>query len=281
MAAIVGLPLVIPAGASTPAARAYVEAILARVPVPGGAVRAHSLSVHIEDSSGNVPLGVSGLLYARRDYALPVNIDVSSYIQAHPVPGSSFRGIGSEGGPGWSVSSASGYLSCANRHVVECGYYYVYGTVGGRQELEVGAYVTWRPIVVVRMPTAGVATLTGFGTTSLLRPSSHPASARLSAPERAAIATGIVGLKDSDGGRCEEDSELFTLTIRSSLHGAVLWRATADGCPGVLSITWGRHHASLDARSCALDRAVLAALSPRASATARALSACQRGGSAQ
>lgn len=262
------------AAGQPPAARAFVEALLARVAVPPGAMPAASVSANVGASTGEAPGGVTGLVVVRHDYTLSASVNIGAFITYHWLQGSSQESWGTGSGPGWMVSNDSAVLSCANRHVVDCGYFYNYGMVGGRQELQVGAYATWGPIEIVTMPTTGVATLTGFARTSFMNRSSHPASTTLTGPQRAAIATAIAGLKDSLVGMCMEDSELYTLTVRSSANGAVLWRASADVCPGVLSITWPHHHAALDARSCALDRALVAALPSAATATRRALASC-------
>ena len=72
-----------------------------------------------------------------------------------------------------------------------------------------------------------------------------------------------------------EDSALFVITVRhQGAEGAITWRASADECPGTLTITWPGHHAALDARACPLAHAVRSILPVSARATRAALATC-------
>jgi hypothetical protein len=129
--------------------------------------------------------------------------------------------------------------------------YYVIGTTkSGQQELAVTAQVNYLPVLHVKMPTTGVVTLTGYRELSLAFASSDPTSVVLTHEQALTLRSAIEGLKDlgTDSG-CMEDSLL--LKIKIVKDGRVVWRATADSCPGALTIESATTNAILDNENCA------------------------------
>ncbi len=254
--------------------RAYAASLLATVPVPGSATPTASLRVGLSGVPTSLGSGPD-VVGATRDYLVPASVDLTSFFGAHPAPGASGRGTGWTTDGGRTIHELTWTLACANRHTPECDLFAEFTTVGSYQELSVGVRLVWRPITVVHLPTTGVATLTGYGVTSLTSPSSHPVTVTLTRAQRDHLAAVIAGLKGAPGGMCMEDSGLFVITVRrQGSEGALIWRASADECPGTLTITWPGHHAALDARACPLAHAVRALLPAGARATRAALSTC-------
>lgn len=198
-----------------------------------------------------------GLRQVHHFYLLPMSISVETYVRGHLPKGSKVMGTGSTGGPNViPVYSMTVSLTCVSRHITFCGVTYAMtAPKNGEQELAVGVQVIYLPILHVKMPTNGVVTVTGYGKTSLMDASSDPSSVVLTSQESRTLRTAVAGMKDlgSDGG-CQEDSLLLKIKVVKS--GKVVWRATADACPGALSITSGRTNAILDNRTCSFWRAV-------------------------
>jgi hypothetical protein len=122
----------------------------------------------------------------------------------------------------------------------------------GQQELRMDLEVVWLPIVVEEMPTEGIVSVTGYGDNSLPNGSSDPFTVALSHSQAVALRTDISKLKDGSEGVCTEDEQLLTISVASSTTTTVVWRATADVCPGVLSVVAESGNAQLDDHSCAL-----------------------------
>ncbi len=74
-------------------------------------------------------------------------------------------------------------------HVTFCGVYYqTTQAKDGEQELRVDVQVIYLPILHVKMPTDGVVTVTGYGTTSLMDPLQRSHLGRADAPPSAHVA---------------------------------------------------------------------------------------------
>jgi hypothetical protein len=272
VAVVAAAPLARASTLSVP--RAYAEGLLATVPVPTTATPVASLAVAL----GSAPTGLGGgsdVVGATHDYLVASGVDLPAFFAAHPAPGARLAQSGTSTGGGPDVHQILWTLACASRHTPECEVFAEFMTVGSHQELSVGVRLVWRPITVVHVPTTGVATLTGYGVTSLMDPSSHPVTVTLTSEQRARLSSVIASLKGAPGGMCMEDSGLFVIVVRGSgPGGAVTWRASADECPGTLTITWPGHHAALDARTCSLTREVRSLLPASARATRTALASC-------
>jgi hypothetical protein len=231
------------------AGNTYARHLLEAQPLPPGAREDTALATPI-DITGPVFSSVDVRL-ARRFYLLPASVSVDRYVRSHLPKGATVTGTGSSGGPGVTpVNDVTVSLTCVSRHITFCGV--TYATIAaknGEQELAVGVQVVYLPIVHVKMPTNGVVTLTGFGKTSLMDASSDPSSVALTHDEALRLRTAILGLKDlgSNGG-CQEDSVLLKISVVK--NGTTVWEATADACPGALTVTSAKTDAILDNRAC-------------------------------
>jgi hypothetical protein len=175
---------------------------------------------------------------------------VDQFVRTHLPHGETVT----ETGSGFSRNAYPTYnlglsLTCDSPHITFCGVYYqTTEAKNGEQELRVDVQVDYLPIIRAQMPTSGVVTVTGYGQTSLMDGSSDPTSVVLTHHQALTLRTVIAGLKDFGGGMCMEDS--LMLKISEVKNGKVVWSATADECPGALTITSTEASLSLYDRSC-------------------------------
>lgn len=251
-ASVTALALIAPApGAGAAGAvsvpRAYATALFARVPIPPGARR---LSTPLASIG---PLGAmisTDDVHLVRYYLVPSTFGVAHFAQSH-FPHSEWGGSGTVDGT-YSSFGFSAMSLCANPHAAYCGVSYSFEQLSGaRQELRVDVQVVWKPLNRVSIP-AGVVTLTGFHTLSLMNASSGPVTVTLTSAQVATLRADIAALRAFPGGMCMEDSLLYKLAVTSS-SGKVIWSASADECPGALIVTSGHTHVSLNDRACGLD----------------------------
>jgi len=231
------------------AGNAYALHLLDAQPVPPLAREVNSLPTPLT-GSGDVA-GGSGLRLAHRLYLLPTSVDVDQYVRAHLPSGEKVTETGTGGGPNVATTYTLGIsLTCFSPHITYCGVFYTTTQAkNGEQELRVDVQVIYLPILNVQMPTRGVVTVTGFGKISLMNESSDPTSVVLTHRQVLALRTAITGLKDmSNGGFCAEDSLLLKIKIVND--GNEIWAATADECPGALSISSAKTNVTLYNRSC-------------------------------
>jgi hypothetical protein len=231
------------------AGNAYARNLLAAQLVPPRARAVTALPTPI-DLTGPV-FGAADVREARHFYLLPSSVSVQPFVRAHLPKGATVMGTGSSGGPGVNPDyDLTVSLTCVSPHITFCGVTYATTEAqNGEQELAVGVQVIYLPILHVKMPTGGGVTLTGYGKTSLMDASSDPSSIVLTRHQILALRNAIAGMKDlgSNGG-CEEDSLL--LKIKIVKDGKTVWSATADACPGGLTITSARTNVILDNRDC-------------------------------
>jgi hypothetical protein len=225
-------------------------------------------------NASGVPPAVGGVITVSRNFKVPAPVDLAAYFDAH---------LPSNRGPGGcsTYSSNSGTqlhcqraLVCANRNATLCGASYNYETVGQQQELRVGVYVVWLPIVSASFPSGGTVTVTGYAHPTAMSGSSGPISANPTLAQRRTLAAALAELRGAPGGLCMEDGTLFTITVRSSVRDNVVWQARADICPGTVVVSWSGHEVALNGRNCALAHAVRAVLPLAARATHEYLSNC-------
>jgi hypothetical protein len=230
------------------AGNAYARNLLAALPIPPQAREVAALPT---PDDLTVPItGAADVREARRFYLLPTSVSVEQYVRAHLPRGAAVAGTGSSGGrnviPDYEISVS---LTCVSRHITFCGVTYTTQVKDGQQELAVAVQVNYLPILHVTMPTNGVVTVTGYGKLSLVDASSEPSSVVLTRAQTLALRAAIVGLKDlGSAGGCMEDSLLLKINVVK--NGKVVWRATADACPGGLTITSSTTTAILDNRAC-------------------------------
>lgn len=271
--AVTAVALIAPApgagatGVSAP--RSYAAALFARVPIPPGAQRLTALPVSI------APIGTSfsvDVVHLVRYYLVPSSVGIAGFAQSH-FPSSEWGGSGTVDGT-YSSETFSAMNLCANPHAAYCGVAYRFEHLSGaRQELRVDVEVVWKALNKVRLP-AGVVTLTGFRTLSLMNPSSGPVTVTLTSAQAARLRADIAALRESPGGMCMEDSLLYKLSVTSA-SGKVIWSATADECPGALVVTSANGQVSLNDRSCTLDTLVSSLLpANRAQGSRRGLKVC-------
>jgi hypothetical protein len=237
------------------AGNVYARHLLSEQPIPAGARRVTALSTPL-NVSGNVFPGPD-VRHTQREYLLSSTVSVEAFVRGHVPRGEKVDGTGSSGGPNTTpVYSVSVSDTCVSAHVLYCGITYATTEAkNGQQELAVAVEVIYLPILHVKMPTDGVVTITGYGKTSLVYRSSEPTSVVLSHSQALAMTTAIAGLKDMGANlMCMEDSVL--LRIKMVKNGRVAWRATADGCPGALTITSRTTNVILYNRSCSFWRVV-------------------------
>jgi len=180
-----------------------------------------------------------------------MSVSVDRFVRAHLRKGETVTETGSGASPNAHPTYSLGVsLTCASPHVTYCGVaYQTTETHNGEQELRVDVQVIYLPILHVKMPTDGVVTVTRYGKTSLMDASSDPTSVVLSHHQARNLRTVIATMKDLGfEGSCMEDSTLLQIVVVHS--GKVVWRATADECPGALAITTPKSNPILDGRSC-------------------------------
>jgi hypothetical protein len=227
----------------------YAHHVLNVQPIPPGAREVASLPTPLA-GSGEVG-GGTGVRGAHHLYLLPMSVDVDRYVRAHLPSGEKVTGTGSAFAPNtYPTYNLSISLTCVSPHITFCGVFYTTTEAkNGEQELRVDVQVIYLPVLDVKMPTSGVVTVTGFGKISLVEESSDPTSVVLTHHQILALRRAIARLKDmSTSGFCAEDSQLLKINIVKD--GNVVWTATADECPGALSITSAETNVNLYNRSC-------------------------------
>jgi hypothetical protein len=242
------------------AGNAYARHLLASQPIPPGATRVATLPTPLPPN-GDVP--DSPLVRADHHfYLLPLSVSVDAYVRAHLRKGETVTESGSGSAPNAYPTYNLGLsLTCVNAHIDFCGVYYqTTEAKNGEQELRVDVQVIYLTILHIKMPTDGVVTVTGYGRISLADPSSDPSSVVLTHHQALTLRTVVAELKDSGGGMCMEDSELLKISIVKD--GAVVWSASADECPGALTITSAKTNLSLNDRSCAFWHVVNSFFAP-------------------
>jgi hypothetical protein len=278
----VGHSLGVSASGATVTPRAYAWSVLATVPVPPGATPVNSLTVPLINATGAPGTGggsvtrrrVNAVVNVSSSFEVPASVDLAAYFDAHVPANRDPGGCSSFGNNGANQTSCQRTLACANRHATLCGAAYNYETVGQQQELSVSVYVIWRPIVSASFPSAGVVTVTGYAHASVMSGSSGLISARPTHVQRATLAAALARLRGATGEMCMEDDWLYTITVRSSVQGRVIWRAKADVCPGTIVVSWSGHAVALNGHNCALAHAVRAVLPATARATRNYLLDC-------
>lgn len=232
--------------------RAYAVWLLDRQAVPSSARVAASLPTPLPATGDRGAGGVVST--AHREYLLSSLVDVETFVRAHLQKGELVEGTGTGDSPNaYPVHYVSVALTCASPHVTYCGIFYSStGTTTGEQELRIDVEAVWLPIDHVRMPLTGVVTVTGYAKISLSEFSSGPVSVVLSRSQAVALRRAIVSLKLTGGGICMEDSQLLKIVVTRAKGGPAVWRASADECPGVLSVIGQSSQATLNDRSCAL-----------------------------
>ena len=234
------------------AGRAYAMKLLDEQAVPEGATLVQRFTTHLPMQSE--PSITLGLQTATHRYVLPASIVLDEFVLGHLRKGESVTSTGTSNGPGQRpTDSVSLTLPCSNPHVTYCSLQYATTqTTSGQTELRIDVQVDWLPIANLKMPTNGVVSVTGYGDTSLPQGSSHPFTVVLSHQQALALRVVISKLKESGGGICSESVTLLKISVSSATSSSVQWRATANTCPGVLSVSRRGHDAQLDDHNCAL-----------------------------
>jgi hypothetical protein len=240
--------------ATIAAGHAYARSLLDEQPVPPSARLVSKLPTPIA-ASGN--LGGGEVVRAvDHEYLLPSSVDIDAFVRSHLRKGEAVNETGTGTSPNaYPVDNIGVTLPCSSPHVTYCGLFYTStSTTNGKQELRVDVQVVWLPIDHVKMPLTGIVTVTGYGKISLSQFSSDPVSIVLSRSQALALRSAIASLKLTGGAMCMEDSALLTIVVTPVKGGAAFWSASADECPGVLSVIGQSSQATLDDRSCALWR---------------------------
>jgi hypothetical protein len=242
--------------ATVAAGKAYATNLLGQQPVPPGATPVRHFSTPLAIQSQEAFL--VGNQFVSRGYLIPSSVAIDEFVLGHLRKGEAVAGTGTGNGPHEAtINSISVSLPCVNRHVTYCGLQYdTTTTPQGRQELRIIVQIDWVPIVVVKMPTTGVITVTGYDKSSLAQMSSGPVSVVLNGQETSKLSNIIATLKMSGEGLCMEDEVLFKISITSPTSQHVSWSAVGDTCPGTLAISAKGTHVGLDDHSCALWRLV-------------------------
>lgn len=256
-------PMVVLAG------NAYARNFLDAQPVPPGARKVPALPT---------PLPLNGDFasspFIRQDhhlYVLPMSVSVDAFVRAHLLHGERVTETGSGSAPNTYPTYNLGVsATCVSPHITFCGVYYQTTEArNGEQELRVDVQVIYLPIIHVAMPTGGVVTVTGYGTTSLMDSSSDPTTVVLSHRQVLTLHTVIAHMKNlgfEDG--CMENSLL--LKIHVVKHGHLVWSATAEACPGALAISSATSNPILDGRSCSFWHVVDTFFAPGTATATRA-----------
>jgi len=249
--------------------------LLNRQPVPPGARLVHHLPTPLlEDGEGPAN---DGLRDVTREYLLPPSVNVDAFVRAHLRSGESVNETGTASSPKANPTHDIGVkLRCVSRHVTYCSIMYQTTLANdGQQELRLDLQVEWLPNVTAVMPTKGVVSVTGYGDDSLPRGSSDPFTVALSHSQAVALRIDISKLKDAGGGTCKEDATLLKISVTSSTTKKVVWHASADVCPGILSIASNSEDLQLDDHSCVLWQLVRSFFpAGRADATKGAIGFC-------
>ena len=231
------------------AGNAYARHLIGAQPIPPEAREVTSLPTPL---APNGDVGESPeVRQVHHLYMLPLSVSVDQYVRAHLLKGEKVTETGTGTSPNANpVYNLGVSLTCVSPHITFCGIFYqTTEAKNGEQELRVDVQVIYLPILHVKMPTEGVVTLTGYGKTSLMNASSDPSTVVLTHHQALTLRTVIAGLKDlGSNGMCMEDSLLLKITIVT--NGKVVWSATADACPGALTITSAKTNVILDNRAC-------------------------------
>jgi len=180
-----------------------------------------------------------------------MSVSVDQFVRTHLIKGERITETGTGNAPNaYPTYNLGVSLTCVSPYITFCGVYYqTTEAKNGEQELRVDVQVIYLPILHVKMPTDGVVTVTGYGKTSLMDPSSDPTSVVLSRHQALTLRTVIAKMKNLGfEDTCMEDSLLLKINVVK--HGKVVWSATADECPGALAITSAKTSPILDGRSC-------------------------------
>lgn len=227
----------------------YARHLLRLQPIPPNAHKVATLPTPIRPngvgSSGDPTSHAWGL------YLVPRSVSVQQFVRGHLPNGETVSGSGSGEGPQEApLETLELSATCESPHITYCGVTYTTTVAtNGDQELRVDADVTYLPIIDEQMPTNGSVTVTGYGKLSLVNSSTEPTSVVLTHTQVLSLHTAVAQLKDFNGGMCMEDSLL--LKIKIVRHGEVVWSASADECPGALSVARPHSTTTLDDRSCA------------------------------
>jgi hypothetical protein len=272
-----------PVGASTTSAelaagRTYADSLFTKIPIPSGVTRLIAPIKPLHPVTGSP--GYSNVVDVARYYRVPSSIDVTAFAESH-FPKGEWQGNGSTIDGGYHTSVNFSALSqCTDRHAAYCGVTYSALTLSkSQEELRIDVAVVWAPIHVVLLPTSGVVTLTGYDKISLMNPSSNPVHVVLNATQVKKLRGAIALLRGSPGGLCMEDSMLYKISVSSTTNGKAFWSASADECPGQLSVRDHGHQIALNARSCPLEKLVGTFFPPRsANGTKLGLKVCEPSG---
>lgn len=262
--------------ATIAAGKAYATKLLDEQPVPSGATSVRRLPTPVYMQAEE--LFSVGNEIVSRDFLIPSSVDIDQFVSGHLRKGESVTGTGTVAGPNTSpVFSVTVSLACVSRHVTYCNLeYQTTISKSGQQELRVDLQVDWLPIVVVKMPTTGVVTVTGYDKTSVAEGSRGPVKVVLTHDQALKLRGAIASLKESGGGFCMEDSTLLKIAISSGSSNSPTWSAVGDECPGALSIDADGTRVGLDDHSCSFWR-VVSTLFPAGEADATKGSAsCKR-----
>ncbi len=266
--------LTVDARAST-APQRYAASLFDSIALPPGATRISTPIAPLRPVTGSP--GFVRLTTVVRYYDVAPSIDVISFAKSR-FPATEWEGTGTtyDGYHHSSVAFAALPL-CPDRHVAYCSVTYsVRPLLEHRQELRVDVALVWLPVVVVRLPASGVVTVTGFDSISLLHASSGAVRVTLTGAQVDALRKAVASLRRSPGGECMEDSLLYRITVATTAGGRVIWSASADECPGVLTVASNAPPVSLNDRSCPLDRLVSTFFGPtQATGTRAGLRHCQ------
>ncbi|MGB8197768.1 MAG: hypothetical protein WCF25_12255 [Acidimicrobiales bacterium] len=230
------------------AGNAYARHLLGEQPVPPHARTIRSLPT----PDGSLPIvgGTSDVRSTHHFYLIPASFQVDRYVRAHLPTGEAAccnSKLYSPSAPPVYTYTVS--PTCDGQHITFCVIYYVSTrTKSGAQELAITAEVSYLPILNEKMPTFGTVTVTGYGTVSIFG-SKDPTSIVLTHGQALALRSAIEGLKDLGvNSGCMEDALL--LKIKIVKDATLVWSATADECPGALTITSTGTDAMLDTHGC-------------------------------
>ncbi len=236
---------------SVTAGQAFTASLLAKAPLPAGAVLTTSLPSPL---AGNGELAGIGRIDLHHDYLLRKPIDLATFLSAHKPRGSVVSTSGVESGSGIVATTTSSVsFRFANRHVSLEQLTYASGRASnGEQEFRVDAVVEWMPIRTVLMPTKGVVTITLYRKLSLMENSSDPVSLVLSHTQALAVRSAIASLSNTDYGGCMEDAELFAISVSPGKGQPDTWTGRAEECPSDFYVGSGAQPIALSNGSCTL-----------------------------
>ena len=254
---------------------AFATALLQGVPIPRGAVRSSQLAKPLNDPNSGILLG--NLVDVHREYRLTSALDVGSFVRSHVLSGAVVSGPNSASGSNINpVTVYSETIPITDRHI---SFEEIDFTVGSAPydslELRIDALGEWEPVRTVLMPTSGGASLTVYRKLSLSESSSDPISIELSRPDVLKFRKVISDLSNTSNSMCAEDSTLFKITIVKKSGAPITWSATADECPGILTVLSGSSTTLLYDRSCPLETLVASMLPKgKADAVRKQLGSC-------